>query len=274
MLTLITRPACEPITLAEVKGQLGIPDTAHDTVISRRIVEAREWAETWTRRAFLTQTWDLYLDAFPDEIQVPLGPLQSVTAITYTDSDEAAQTLAPADYQVNTAGLFGRVKPAVGKSWPSASLESYNPVAVRFVSGFGTSGAVTSITAGATTTVVMATNPGNLAAGGVLRLSGFAGADSALVNGIDHTINSVTEAPAGTFTFALATNTNAKTITLGSGVAVDITGLPGPIREAMLLIVGHWMNFQGGIEASSGITRLPYAVYDLLAPYRLPAVGD
>jgi len=72
-----------------------------------------------------------------------------------------------------------------------------------------------SITPGATTQVVLATNPGTLVAGQLLYLSGFAGADAALVNGLAHTINVV--AGAGPYTFTLATNTAGKTITLGTG---------------------------------------------------------
>lgn len=72
-----------------------------------------------------------------------------------------------------------------------------------------------SITVGATTQVVLPTNPGTLVAGQALYLASFTGADAALVNGLAHTINSVTGA--GPYTFVLATNTAGKTITLGSG---------------------------------------------------------
>lgn len=107
-----------------------------------------------------------------------------------------------------------------------------NAVAVTFGSGAGnialatTTGIVTfvrdaesnasSITPGATTQVVLASNPGTLTAGQLLYLSGFAGADAAYVNGLAHTINTVTGS--GPFTFTLATDTSGKTITLGSGV--------------------------------------------------------
>jgi uncharacterized protein (TIGR02217 family) len=74
----------------------------------------------------------------------------------------------------------------------------------------------TSITVGATTQVVLTTNPGTLVAGQRLYLSGFTGANAALVNDIAHTINTVTGA--GPFTFTLATNTSGATITLGSGL--------------------------------------------------------
>jgi uncharacterized protein (TIGR02217 family) len=72
-----------------------------------------------------------------------------------------------------------------------------------------------SVTVGATTQVVLAANPGTLTNGEKLYLAGFAGADAALLNGLAHTINSITGA--GPYTFTLATNTAGKTITLGSG---------------------------------------------------------
>jgi uncharacterized protein (TIGR02217 family) len=73
-----------------------------------------------------------------------------------------------------------------------------------------------SITAGATTQVILSANPGTLVAGQKLQLSGFTGADAALVNNLAHTINSVTGA--GPYTFILATVTTGKIITLGSGL--------------------------------------------------------
>lgn len=78
------------------------------------------------------------------------------------------------------------------------------------------SASASSITPGSTTTVVLASNPGTLTAGKLLFLTGFAGADAAYVNGLAHTIISVSGV--GPFTFVLATNTAGKTITLGSGV--------------------------------------------------------
>ena len=72
----------------------------------------------------------------------------------------------------------------------------------------------TAITVGATTSVTLASNPGGLTAGQSLYLSGFGGADAALVNDLAHTINSVSGSPP---VFVLATNTTGKTITVGSG---------------------------------------------------------
>lgn len=90
--------------------------------------------------------------------------------------------------------------------------------------------AASAITVGATTTVVLAANPGTLIAGELLYLAGFTGADAALVNGIAHTISSVSGA--GPYTFVLATVTTGKTITLGSG-----TGYAYPQANDTLRIV-------------------------------------
>lgn len=83
---------------------------------------------------------------------------------------------------------------------------------VTFVAD-GTSNA-SAITPGATTGVTLAADLG-LIATKLLYLTGFTGADAALVNGLSHTINSISGA--GPYVFTLATNTSGKTITLGSG---------------------------------------------------------
>lgn len=77
------------------------------------------------------------------------------------------------------------------------------------------SSAVQSVTVGATTQVVLTSNPGALIVGKLLYLAGFTGADAALLNGTSHVINSVSGS--GPYTFVLATNTAGKTITLGAG---------------------------------------------------------
>lgn len=94
-------------------------------------------------------------------------------------------------------------------------------ISVNYTTGIVTfvadaSSAASSVTVGATTQVVLASNPGSLVASQKLYLSGFAGADAALLNGLAHTITNVSGS--GPYTFTLSTNTAGKTITLGSGL--------------------------------------------------------
>jgi uncharacterized phiE125 gp8 family phage protein len=154
-LVLVTPPIGEPISLVEAKAFAKIASGTDDELINSLITTARlHWdgKDGWFGRALLTQTWDLLLPRFPWEwdepvrdclygIRVPLPPLQSVTSISYVDSDGAPQTLASSEYVVDTKAEPGRVVPAYGKSWPS-TRETVNAVTVRFVAGYGAASAV------------------------------------------------------------------------------------------------------------------------------------
>ena len=140
--TLVSGPGAEPVTLAEVKEHLRIDDTDSDDVLTGLIKTAREYVEKITRRALISQTWDMFLDEWPDEkyIEVRYPPLQSVTSVTYTDSGGTVNTLSTEKYEVDTDSEPGRVTLKYGKSWPSDTLWPNNPIKVRYVAGYGSSG--------------------------------------------------------------------------------------------------------------------------------------
>ena len=138
-LSLIVPASEEPITVAEAKASpsLRVAVATDDTDIGTLITTARDMAETITRRAFITQTWELVLDGFPTGgIVLPLPPLQSVASIKYIDTDGAQQTLDALLYAVDTDSEPGLVVPAYGESWPS-TRDEVNAVRVRFVAGYG-----------------------------------------------------------------------------------------------------------------------------------------
>lgn len=138
LLNCVTKPASEPITLAQVEGQCRINDlTEESDTIDIFIKAIREKAETVTRRALITQTWELTLDSFPSgKIILPKPPLQSVTSIKYIDSNGVEQTLASSEYKVVTKAEPGYVQPAYGKSWPVA-LSDTAVINIRYVCGYG-----------------------------------------------------------------------------------------------------------------------------------------
>lgn len=143
-LVLATAPAVEPVTTTEAKSQLRVDFADDDTLIAALITAARQVVENITRRALVTQTWDLWLNKFPGErfIELPLPPLQSVTSITYYDDDDVVATFASTSYYVDTKREPGRVVLRDDASWPSDSLRGANGVAVRFVAGYGLAVAV------------------------------------------------------------------------------------------------------------------------------------
>ena len=139
-LKLITAPAAEPVTEAEVTTRTGVDSVASADMVAL-IKSARTWAEEYCGRAFVTQTWEKRLDAFPDEIELARGPVQSITSIRYTDLDGVLQTLANTEYVLDDYEQNGVVYPAYGKTWPSTRDEP-NAVRVQFVAGYGNAAAV------------------------------------------------------------------------------------------------------------------------------------
>jgi len=137
---LITPPAAEPISLEEAKAHLRVDHDTDDALISMLIGAARQDCEEWTARAFVTQTWELVVDAFPtNEILIPRPPLQSITSIKYDDGDGFEQTLSSTEYVVDDVSQPGWVVP-VTTGWPSSIFEGINAVRIRYVAGYATSG--------------------------------------------------------------------------------------------------------------------------------------
>lgn len=140
-LKLVTGPAVEPVTLAEMKLYLRVDLTTDDALISTLITAARQALEEYTRRAFLAQTWAYSLDATPDRIwlELPRPPLQSVTSVTYYQNDDVSRTFAATNYIVDTRSEPGRIVLKIGSVWPSA-LRPADAFVVQYVAGYGDEG--------------------------------------------------------------------------------------------------------------------------------------
>lgn len=139
MLTQLSPPAAEPLTLADAKLHLRVDAdiTEDDGLIAALIVTARQQAEHRTGRALVTQQWRLGLDRFADDsLELPLPKLQSVQSVTYLDADGVRQTLAGAEYDVVTDELVGRLLPAFGKTWPDCRIRT-GSVQVSYTCGYG-----------------------------------------------------------------------------------------------------------------------------------------
>lgn len=86
-----------------------------DDLLNAIITSARENVEDITRRALITQTWDYYLDDWPDAdfIKLPLGKLQSITSIKYKDTDGVETNMAKAITAFAASGTSPATKTAV-----------------------------------------------------------------------------------------------------------------------------------------------------------------
>lgn len=151
-LSLVTPPAVEPVSLAEAKGQLRLSLADDDALITELIAAARDYVETCTHRALITQTWDDKRDGFPawsDAIWLPKPPLVSVTSVTYVDQNGVTQTWSSTLYTVDAPtgpkARMGAIVPNYGQAFPS-TRDVVNAVTIRLVAGYGA--AATAVPAG------------------------------------------------------------------------------------------------------------------------------
>src|ERR1035441_8272837 len=102
-LKLYTPPSVEPVTLDEAKTHLKQDSSDDDLYISGLIAVARQYCEEFQRRAYVTQTWELWLDQFPpydqvvnnfhSHIDIPFPPLASISSVKYYLTDDTEQIL-------------------------------------------------------------------------------------------------------------------------------------------------------------------------------------
>ena len=142
-LTLVTAPTVYPLIVSEVADHLRMSETestARLFDLVRLITDATAFVEDFTWRALITQTWDYFLDAWPDEryIVVPKPLLQSVTGVYYTEDGEAEVEFT--DVAVDSDSQPGRVILEHDYTWPSVTLTPANPIRIRFVAGYGDEG--------------------------------------------------------------------------------------------------------------------------------------
>lgn len=136
ILTQVTGPAVEPVTLAEAKAHLRLETNLDDAYVTALITAAREYVEKIAWRAFVNQTWMLTLDGFADVIELPKGKLVSVASVQYLDENNVSQVVPTTVYELDTLSLPGRILLKHGQSWP-ATLSRWNAVNVTYDVGEG-----------------------------------------------------------------------------------------------------------------------------------------
>lgn len=176
---LSSDPVEYPITLSDAKRHLRVTHNFEDEKIERLIASATAWAQTETRRFFMSFPGRMRIDRFPFDresvrwqgiefrymspyftrlptreiaarrraIFLPGGKVQSVQQIDYVDTEGATQTLtgptstpAGTDYQEDlTDEEEAHVMPPREGSWPGVQSGLVNAVTIDFTPGFGAS---------------------------------------------------------------------------------------------------------------------------------------
>ena len=136
-LKLKTAPTVEPVTLEEAKLHLKVDSGDDNALITALITTARELAERETKRAFITQTWEMILDVAPHIIEIPKPPLQSAgISIKVLDSVGEESLVDPDNYMIDASqNSYGRIMPILGSTWPYH--RGFASFIVEFKAGYG-----------------------------------------------------------------------------------------------------------------------------------------
>ncbi len=135
-LVVVTPSTQLVVTLEEARQHLNVVHHDHDLLIERFLRASTSHVEEWLGMALLDQTYDYYIDAFPDDdeyIQIPRPPLISVTEFVSpvtNDSPDEEFTGYSVDYSHSPARLY---LPSTG-TWPDVE-EDTNAARIRFRAG-------------------------------------------------------------------------------------------------------------------------------------------
>jgi uncharacterized phiE125 gp8 family phage protein len=122
------------------------PYSTEDVLIADLIKAVRTYCQDYQGLSYITQTWELSLDRFPrgDYIELPYSPLQAAPTapiVTYYDADDSATVWAATNYLVDTYYNPGRLVLNFGNCWPSETLRLSNAIVIKYVAGYGLTGA-------------------------------------------------------------------------------------------------------------------------------------
>jgi len=277
-LSLVTAPATEPLSLAEIKAHVRVVDDNENDLLVTLGLAAREFVETFTHRAIITQTWALQLDGFPFQtlndtgvgtgaVLVPKPPLQ-FTKLALTGTTHGSTTV---DGITSTSGVL------VGMFVTTASGVPYAPGSgPDFAPG-------TTVTAVAPTSLTLSTAALTSTAALAITAS-TVGITYVDMQGVPQTWDPslyTVDAPQGPYArvgrivpayFQIYPVTRwvpiAATVTFPAGYG-DARFTPGSMKAAMKLLIGNWwLNREAGEIIRGSADILPYGVEPLLWPFK------
>jgi len=143
----VTTPAAaDPLEAADVRSHLHIDGTDHDTDLTAMIAAATALAQDYLGQQLINATFEVIGRRFPlasdhpdYAIELPVGPIQSITSIGYTDGNGDAQTVDADDYALLDDRDPPLIVPTYSVTWPWARPQ-LDAVTVTLVAGYGTAG--------------------------------------------------------------------------------------------------------------------------------------
>jgi uncharacterized phiE125 gp8 family phage protein len=144
------QPELEPVTLENVKGHLEYYGSLKDSYIAGLITTARRSCEVYAGLSLVTQERSIKLDRFPcsryengwkSYIEVPYGPVQYITSLTYTNNDDTTTVLTEGtDFELDLSEKLAKVYAIDSEgnktSWPSDVKNVVSPIELIYTAGY------------------------------------------------------------------------------------------------------------------------------------------
>jgi uncharacterized phiE125 gp8 family phage protein len=138
--SIVTPAANLPVSLDAARRNSRIDTTDEDQRLTELIRAASAYVQKHTDTALITQALSWKLDRFPAKtrpLYLPVWPVQSLTSVTYTDANDATQTINVGTISTRLPSRgFARIARKQWLDWPS-TLDTPDAVEIRFVAGFG-----------------------------------------------------------------------------------------------------------------------------------------
>lgn len=145
-LQLVTPPTEAPITLADALAHIrlvsAVTISEGVTDVGGYIDAATAMLEGFAQRAFVTRTYDLFVDGPVGGVfELPRQPVASVTSVNVTDEDDVETVVVAADvYRVTKDG---RIVLRRSASWPCGdAVRDTDGYRIRYVAGYGAAASV------------------------------------------------------------------------------------------------------------------------------------
>lgn len=131
-----------PVSRDEAKRHLRINHSEDDFYLDSLILTATSHAESWTRRAFITQSWSYCPElsewwSLRTGIRLPRSPLQSITAFRYYNDRGLLTIWDAGNYEADLISTPGAVYVRDGDTWPEVEDRRNLPVEIEYIAGYG-----------------------------------------------------------------------------------------------------------------------------------------
>jgi uncharacterized phiE125 gp8 family phage protein len=142
MIKLKAGPEVEPVVGSDVQTFLRLDSTDYNVRLGQMAKAARIACENYTRRAFITQTWQLTLniDQIRDTIKIPRPPLHAIRSIKIFRTKDDMVYQNPAHFNTDIVSEPGCVFLKIGYAWGlGVAMRNHQSMIVEYIAGFGDS---------------------------------------------------------------------------------------------------------------------------------------